>query len=406
MISSLPCHILYAVVVGVLFLLVPGVRSHASLIMPLSRNSVDILDPQYKNGSRPSTGWIEPYSCSCTNGTESSCDNAQSCFWFSQGCTPGCPACDGNGSRVPNFDHCPGKSFSPEKNPEVFICDPKYRTGNRNATCGSYEDYTKFNPWRSPGNAPVFDACGKAGGVDEEAFNAGAYRTTTFAKQGDLGSEVLGQFPTGTVWTRGQEAKTRWQQTAAHGGGYQYRLCPIEEFSATDGIANEACFQRLPLRFKTPARHTVRFANKSEDFTFDAIVIPEGNPGAGWTLMPLPYNTDAACDYVVDGVVGDGPGKHCSWSCPGCNGQPDPITGQPTYAADGACPTSCARYPGLPSKNTYPDPVEGHDPHSYAIEDTILVPENIPPGEYVLGWRWDCEFTSQVWTNCADITVI
>eukprot|EP00939_MAST-03C_sp_MAST-3C-sp1_P005525 g5525.t1 len=376
-----PMRFIFVVVVILSLVVVSEVRGHASLIMPLSRNSIDILDEQYANDARPHTGWIEPYSCTCTNGTEGFCNNAQSCFWFSQGCTPGCSACDGNGSRVPNFDHCPGKSFNPEKNPDDFICDPKYRTGNQEAQCGSYEDFSKFNPWRAPGKAPVFDACGKAGGIDAEAFNAAAYRTTQFAKQGDLGSIVLGYFPTGTVWKRGQEAKTRWQQTAAHGGGYIFRLCPLAEFSETDGIANEACFQRHPLEFKTPATHTVRFANASKDFTFDGIVIPEGNPGAGWMVMPLPYVTDQACDYVVDGVVGDGPDSHCKWSCPGCNGQPDPVTRKPTYAADSACPTSCARYTGLPSNVTYPDPVSGHDYHSFAIENTVIVPADIPAGD-------------------------
>ena len=27
-------------------------------------------------------------------------------------------------------------------------------------------------------------------------------------------------------------------------------------------------------------------------------------------------------------------------------------------------------------------------------------------GEYVLGWRWDCEMSSQVWSSCADITIV
>jgi hypothetical protein len=60
-----------------------------------------------------------------------------------------------------------------------------------------------------------------AGGTFKEAFNAGAYLTTKFAKQGDLGSKVLKYRPSGTVWERGSVVSARWQQTAAHGGGYQ-----------------------------------------------------------------------------------------------------------------------------------------------------------------------------------------
>eukprot|EP00940_MAST-03C_sp_MAST-3C-sp2_P001732 g1732.t1 len=344
------------------------------MIYPLSRNSVDVLDPQYANGERPSTGWIEPYSCSCTNGTDD-CVNAQSCFWFSQGCTPGCPSCDGNGSRIPNFNHCPGKAITPASHPSEFICDPAHRTGNLDAACGSEADYSKFNPWRAPGKAPVFDACGMAGGVSVEAFNAGAYRTTKFAKQGDLGSEVLPYFDQGTVWTRGERVHVRWQQTAAHGGGYQFRLCPLANFTS-DGIENEACFAARPLRFAEPATHWIRFANASEDYQIPANLIPEGKPGQGWMVMPLPYSTNMACDYVVP------EGKHCNWTCPGCNGQADPKTGEPTFAADGACPTSCSRYPGLPEKNEYPNPVPNHDFHDYAVEDTLLVPTDVAAGRY------------------------
>ena len=45
------------------------------------------------------------------------------------------------------------------------VCDPKLRTLNVNAECGSAEDVYQFAPWRKPGAAPVIDSCGVAGGV-------------------------------------------------------------------------------------------------------------------------------------------------------------------------------------------------------------------------------------------------
>merc|ERR1719474_1914945 len=30
-------------------------------------------------------------------------------------------------------------------------------------------------------------------------------------------------------------------------------------------------------------------------------------------------------------------------------------------------------------------------------------PHNIPPGDYVLGWMWDCEESSQIWASCSDV---
>ena len=65
---------------------------------------------------------------------------------------------------MPNYDHCPNKSIKPTIN------DPKYRTVNQAAEAGSHADFTKFHPWRAPGRAPVFDACGMAGGVDHEVL--------------------------------------------------------------------------------------------------------------------------------------------------------------------------------------------------------------------------------------------
>jgi hypothetical protein len=36
----------------------------------------------------------------------------------------------------------------------------------------------------------------------------------------------------------------------------------------------------------------------------------------------------------------------------------------------------------------------------------VKIPADLKAGKYVLGWRYDCEATAQVWSNCADITVV
>ena len=41
----------------------------------------------------------------------------------------------------------------------------------------------------------------------------------------------------------------------------------------------------------------------------------------------------------------------------------------------------------------------------YALEDLLKVPADIPAGDYVLSYRWDCEMTSQIWQSCSDITI-
>ena len=75
---------------------------HGSLLYPLPRGGIDRTVAPYSSGGWPAGH----YSCSCTNGTEP-CLAAQSCLWFNQGCTIGCP-CSGNGtmSRVANYTAC------------------------------------------------------------------------------------------------------------------------------------------------------------------------------------------------------------------------------------------------------------------------------------------------------------
>jgi len=366
--------------------LLVGVDAHGSMIMPPSRNSIDAETAAWSNGNHPETGTIEPYNCGCTNGTDT-CNNGQSCFWFSNGCTPGCKACDGNGNRYPNFDHCPDE----EKNlrPEDILLK-EYWTGDPTWEEKTSYDIFKFNPWRAPGKAPVFDPCGMAGGRLTEAFNAAAYNTTRYAKMGDLGTQVLKPRPSGTVWRRGGTAKTRWQLTASHGGGYIYRLCPASE------SLTEECFKRTPLEWAT-STHVLRFSDASKDLEINATDVKYGG-GIGWRRMPFPDVRRDPCDYNV--TAEKGPDEHCPvFSCHGNH-----------YAADESCPDICSKhYPGTPDgrKPTlpFPDPVPGIGQTKFAVEDTIIVPADLPAGEYVLGWRWDCEHSSQVWNSCADITI-
>ena len=52
---------------------------------------------------------------------------------------------------------------------------------------------------------------------------------------------------------------------------------------------------------------------------------------------------------------------------------------------------TCARAPGRPT--------------TVNIMDNVRVPAGIAPGEYILGFRWHCELTAQVWNGCSDITI-
>lgn len=75
----------------------------------------------------------------------------------SQGCFIGCDACDHKSGRQ-QVDLC-------NSGQKPTINDPLQRSVNRDAEAGSDEDIYKHNPWRYPGNAPIADVCGLAGGT-------------------------------------------------------------------------------------------------------------------------------------------------------------------------------------------------------------------------------------------------
>jgi hypothetical protein len=39
------------------------------------------------------------------------------------------------------------------------------------------------------------------------------------------------------------------------------------------------------------------------------------------------------------------------------------------------------------------------------IVDRVQIPATLAAGEYVLGWRWDCEESNQIWQSCSDVTI-
>lgn len=94
-------------------------------------------------------------------------------------------------------------------------CDSRTRTINRGASCGGADDYWYYSPWRAPGDAPVFDACGLAGGNHESNPTCG-YDSSKNAKLGDRGSQLKPTAP-GAVWKVGSTVEVGWSLQANHG---------------------------------------------------------------------------------------------------------------------------------------------------------------------------------------------
>ena len=40
------------------------------------------------------------------------------------------------------------------------------------------------------------------------------------------------------------------------------------------------------------------------------------------------------------------------------------------------------------------------------FKDRVQVPDNIPLGDYVLSFRWDCRKSAQIWHSCANIRIV
>jgi len=366
-----------------LSLLAARVAAHGAIITPRSRNSVD-----YLVGVNVPKDW--PGDRDCTNITGGACNNGQAPFWYSQGCFIGCAECDHLSGRR-QIDLC--------ESGKTRTIDPKYRTVNRNATAGSEQDIYKHNPWAAPGTAPVADACGLAGGTPwpQEVSEAGDYTTTKYAHHGMNGTKLAPLNSTSVKWKIGGVAEVTWQLENHHGGGYQYRLCSADE------PLTEACFQRTPLDFVTDEQGIV-FKGQSHSWVpVEGTFIAEGThpPGSMWAMIPMPTtalgprciagpndtaSTPNACEPWEKGLV--------EGACKPCPG---------TAGSD--CSRCDNNWHGQTSFSAPCDGCEGGS-HLRAIRDVVKIPKTLKPGKYVLGWRWDCEATAQVWSNCADIELV
>merc|ERR1711939_470098 len=157
----------------------------------------------------------------------------------------------------------------------------------------------------------------------------------------------------------------------------------------------ERCFQSNHLTFAN-SNSTIHFDDNSHaDITIAGkIYTPED--GRQWKLSPIP---GCACDNGLScgGKEDSLRGSSCSY--------PEATTYSHKGSATPACPTGTqfeaqftqftqgylTEFAGQPGAN------------AFTVVDQVNVP-NVP-GEYVLGWRWDCEETDQVWASCADIVI-
>ena len=185
----------------------------------------------------------------------------------------------------------------------------------RHSTFGTTRMYTFFCIFRlsclhalSP--FLVFGS-GKAGGGilpnpdgSERAGPGDAKFTSTIhAKQGDLGSLVLKKGPSQATWRAGAEVEVMWSMRSNHGGGVQWRLCPVED------NLTEACMQRNPIPFV--GRQYLLYRNGTRQLLKSKYAVASYQPGV------TPKSEPPATGYMVPGT-----GFFPNATCPGGYGCP------------------------------------------------------------------------------------
>lgn len=293
------------------------------------------------------------------------CDKWE-CFWFSQ----------------------------PAEIPWPILNDEKYRTYNVKVSSG-VRDWSRTMPWRAPGRAPVYGhGCGAAGGGPVEMANGGA--PPPGIKQG--ADFLTALKPTGvTTWQRGSVQEVAWAILANHGGGYSWRICP------KNGDVSEACFQRNVLKF-VGNKTTIRYGDVEiydqklphiPDYEIDLVKWVDLETGAEWAKDPIPgCNLCSQADCMIKHKVWVEQ-QHCAQICAGLG--------------TGVCPPGTTQFPSPGSGLSGFDLLKDGSAlggFQWNIVDTVQVPADVPPGDYLLSWRWDCEQSRQIWQNCADLKIV
>lgn len=392
-------------------------HGHGMMMVPTPRNKFGnqsisnftnvLLPPWHPKAGEPHTGLDDS---APLYGFGGPCAG-DGCMWFNQGCYIGCKTClnyvpdDGNrygGPPEQEWEGCLRADLIEPTLPQEFRT---YNALNKSAA----GDFSRYHPWRAPGRAPTTNVCGIAGG-HKNATPAEQHHTDFQGLPYGADHFMMGgtDLPKRTwennEWVAGDTAEVGWMLSVNHGGGYIWQLCPADQ------ELTEECFGSGSLDF-VGDEHTIRYQDTQEEFKIPAMDVNVGTwpEGSQWRRNPLPAcNCDRGyCNghedvkemvpYSKDGPPSPQFTNHSI---------PMPISGAPE-GLDLDCwdgtqfpvpfPYGYGYLPYLTDPST---PERG----LYSILDTVRVPNE--PGDYVLRWRWDCEQGAQVWTHCADVTIV
>jgi len=292
-------------------------------------------------------------------------------LWFNEGCQVGCERCKGHTdsmvAAVDPFIFCFKRSQEPTLESNL-VTYPGLK----------FPASHKYNPWYAPGFAPVFSPCGLAAGQANGSWPANGDIAPPGFKFGDDGRDLKPTTP--TLWPVGSVQEVAWSIAANHGGGYAVRLCPLGDETTED------CFQQHHLPFHGSSSW-IKLGGSDERVEIKANRTTTGThpSGSQWTKVPIP-----SCGGAMGGGVG------CDAGC--AEPQfPSPVPGLWGNGPSNGC-AGCD-----PNADPYSQPVCQKE-MSYEIIDKVKVP-NLLPGRYLLSFRWDCEQTPQIWSQCSDIEI-
>lgn len=292
-------------------------------------------------------------------------------LWFNEGCQIGCQECKGhisNAARVNPYAYCLNHHGA------------KQTIGDELRTYPT--DPVKWNPWMAPGSAPVFSPCGLAAGQAQGSFPQNGDVPPAGYKPGDDARDITSG-PV-TEWPAGSLQEVSWKISANHGGGYAVRLCPASQ------ELTEECFQSHHLAFAGESSWIQFGSHRAKRTEIRANRTTSGTspPKSQWTKVPIPscggyagggLGCDAGCskpqfESPIPGLWGNGPGNGCA-----------------------GCDISCGNNRTCNQKHC-------GKVMDFHIVDKVEVPE-LPEGKYVMSFRWDCEQTPQIWSQCSNIKI-
>lgn len=268
------------------------VHGHGAMVSPRPRSAHDqIYDDRNKCGcqNRP-TGCYSNVGMSPGEYCGLGCIG-ESCLYYQIGCFQGCGTCSYEGKTlypVPQDLVKAGCETPPA--PTLGGGDPVHehelRTYNID-NASKFGDWTRWNPWRSPGTAgkgnAAFQPCGVNSGADPAFPLPPAKGQPAFANGTGLPETPKANR---TVWKSGSVVEASWAIYANHGGGYSYRLAK----KVAGATPTEESYQQMPLPFATETTE-IRYSDGSRaPFLIDATTTSVGTwpVGSQWRKNPIP----------------------------------------------------------------------------------------------------------------------